>query len=91
MSNHDGKQHPEVQALNDRNATEVGRTIWLHVESVSADLDTVIAERRRRNIARRVIELNRMDAEKLRDLLSKRLSDGVPGGISFVLYGREEL
>ena len=84
--------HPEVKALNDAgDGPELGRTVWLHVQRVSDDVLAVMPNRRKRRISPRVIEIGRMDAQKLIELLQKRLQDGMVGSVTFVLYGVEEI
>ena len=84
--------HPEVAAFNEADdGPELGRTVWLHVSRVSADVLAVMPNRRKKRISPRVIEMGRVDAQKLIGLLEKRLQDGMVGSITFVLYGVEEI
>lgn len=81
----------QVKAINDNDTGELGRLIKLTVQRFSADIPEVVITRRRRHIAPRVIEMTRQDATELRDYLTKCLKDEIPGTISYLLFGREEL
>ena len=83
------------QEVNDLNAVddgELGRWIRIHVYKVSREMPAeLITTRRRRHIAPRAVEVNKQAAQELIDILQHGLDQNLPGTISFVLYGREEL
>ena len=81
----------EVNDLNALNPEELGRWIKMHVLRVSAEVPEVVTTRRRRHIAPRAVELTKDDARMLIEILQHGLDRNLPGTISFVLYGREEL
>ena len=51
----------------------------------------VVTKRKRPHIAPRAVEVTRQDAQTLIKILQFGLDRNLPGTISFVLYGREEL
>ena len=81
----------QVNAANALDTEELGRWIKMHVLRVSAELPEVVTTRKRRHIAPRVVEMTKEDAKALIQILQHGLDRNLPGTISFVLYGREEL
>ena len=81
----------DVDALNDSSeGAQLGRLIKLTVERVGIRVPPPKRYREKRTSIR-VVEMNKQNARSLRDFLTGRLEDNVPGSVSFVLYGREEL
>jgi len=83
--------HKEVAAVNAVDTGEHGRLIRLHVQKVSATIPETVLVRRRRHVAPRIIELTKQDARTVIEILQHGLDLDLPGTISFMLYGREEL
>ena len=82
----------QVNNLNALDPEELGRWIRLHVSRVSADTPAeLVTKHYRRHIAPRAVEVTRQDAQTLIEILQHGLDRDLPGTISFVLYGREEL
>ena len=82
----------EVNEINDLSEEELGRWIRIHVYKVSKEMPIeLVTTRRRRHIAPRAVEVNKQAAQELIDILQHGLDRDLPGTISFVLYGREEL
>ena len=82
----------EVYDLNSVDDGELGRWIRIHVYKVSKEMPVeLVTTRRRRHIAPRAVEVNKQAAQELIEILQEGLDRNLPGTISFVLYGREEL
>ena len=75
---------------NSNESEQLGRLIKLTVERVGTRVPPPKRYLEKRTSIR-VVEMNKQSARSLRDFLTGRLEDHVPGAISFVLYGREEL
>jgi hypothetical protein len=81
-----------VNALNDLDTLELGRWIKMHVMRVGAEIPVeLVTTRKRRHIAPRAVEVTKEDAQTLIKILQHGLDRNLPGTITFVLYGREEL
>lgn len=90
MSDHTIKD--QVNKLNEQAAEELGRWIRLHVSRVGEEIPAdLVTKRRRRAEAPRAVEVSLQDAQTLIDILQAGLDRKLPGTISFVLYGYEEL
>lgn len=81
----------QVNNLNELDTEQLGRWIKMHVLRVSAEVPEISTKHKRRHVAPRAVELTRQDAQTLIEILQHGLDRGLPGTISFVLYGREEL
>jgi len=82
----------QVDEINDLGTEELGRWIKMHVLRVSAEVPTeLVTKRKRRHIAPRAVEVTKEDARALIEILQHGLDWDLPGTITFVLYGREEL
>ena len=91
MSDNPRSIQDQVDELNAGNeGGQLGRLIKLTVDRVGTRVPPPKRYLEKRTSIR-VVEMNKHSARSLRDYLTGRLEDHVPGAISFVLYGREEL
>lgn len=92
MTNPSPSLQKQVNDINDLGTEELGRWIKMNVLRVSAEIPAdLVTKRKRRHIAPRAVEVTRQDAQTLIEILQHGLDRNLPGTISFVLYGREEL
>lgn len=82
----------QVRNLSEQTTEELGRWIRLYVSRVGEEIPVdLVTMRRHRHIAPRAVEVSRLDAQKLINILQAGLDRELPGTISFVLYGQEEI
>lgn len=78
----------QVDELNEegREMGELGRPITLFVKKVARTLPLRNRDHRRR-VTVILVEVNKVEAQELVEHLTTRIQEGLPGAISFVLYG----